>query len=165
MIENTLNAVLAAMDAEAERLDAFVEEQKRLGAAVRDRDWPGTERALLELEAASRLVHEAESARRAAWSELARELGDDPSEPAAVLALKSPEPWRSALLDGRRRLRVSAMRSRVENVGLSAWTDAARGMLGAALEELMPERRGRIYGRHGRTVASGDRPVVVDAAF
>ena len=57
------------------------------------------------------------------------------------------------------------MRARVENDALSAWTDASSGLLHGLLEELYPERRGRIYGRHGKAMASAERPVLLDAAY
>ncbi len=57
------------------------------------------------------------------------------------------------------------MRAKLENAALGDYAAASRDLLGAVLDELFPEKKGRIYGRSGRTIQPGHDSLLLNTAL
>ncbi len=161
-------ALAAAMEAEIAAFDAYVEAQRSFSDSVRARDWPALEGSMHRLESMTEHVAELENERSLAEAALRRELGIGPGEAGESfyrLALRVPEPERTALTDLYRRLKIGAMRAKFENSAVSDYAVGNRTLLAQVLEELFPDKKGRIYGKSGRAVQAGHDAILLDAAL
>jgi len=164
MSKLNLEGLMGAMRREAEAFDHYVEGQREFEKAMLARDWPGLERAMARLEGSSAEITDAEATRASFETFYRLETGIMTGSTTA-LAFAIPEPERSAFTDLHRRLRVAAMRARLENDSLGEYATASRNLLGAVLEELFPEKKGRMYGKSGRTVQPGHDALVLNTAL
>jgi hypothetical protein len=57
------------------------------------------------------------------------------------------------------------MRARLENEGLGDYAMASRDLLGAVLEELFPDKKGKIYGRSGKAIQRGHDALLLNTAL
>ncbi len=57
------------------------------------------------------------------------------------------------------------MRAKLENAALGDYAAASRDLLGAVLDELFPEKKGKIYGRSGRTIQPGHDALLLNTAL
>jgi len=164
MPHDTAETLIAAMAAEIACFEAYVASQRSFNSALRERDWIALQTAMELLDEISRTLADRESARAEAFECLRAELGCEASG-LYRLALLVPEPRRSDLIDLYRRLKIAAMRARFENASASDFASGNRDLLRAVLEELFPEKRGRIYGRSGRAVQPGLDSLVLNTAL
>ena len=163
-IVQSVTGLAAAMEGEIVCLEAYVEGQKTFAAALRDREWGTLQAAMDSLEAYARNLQAVESIRAGAEAALRREVGC-PDGGFYHLALSVPEPERTELTDLFRRLKIAAMRAKFENASASSFARENKDLLGAVLEELFPEKRGKIYGRSGRALPAGHDSLVLDTAL
>lgn len=158
-------ALIRSVLDEAAALEKYLEERKVLSDAIRRRDWSALQDVLLRIEGIALLAEATERNRSALWEEI---LADNalPSDSSVYrLALGVPEPERTMLSDAYRRLKVAALRARVENEALGEYVGETAGTIRSVVEELYPDQKGRIYGRSGHAVAAGARPIVLDTAL
>lgn len=149
----------------AQALDTFVDRQRAVTQAVRDKDWPALEAALREANRASEAVGMLEAERAGAWSHLLADLGLPPETTVFRASLALPLDQRSPLTDAYRALRLSALRARIENQALNDFVGSAASALATAIEEIFPGRKGRVYGKSGRPKAGAQGALVLNAAF
>jgi hypothetical protein len=164
MLADSISSLAIAMESEIAVFDAYVEGQKRFAGALRDRDWRGLQESMSLLEGISLRLSEIEGLRARAEAELRTETGCA-EESFYRLALFVTEPERTRLTDLYRRLKVGAMRARFENETAGQYAEGSRNLLGSVLEELFPEKKGKIYGRSGRAVQSGHDALVLNTAL
>lgn len=164
MANGRLASLVAAMEAEAEALDGYVEGQKDFAQAIRDRDWPRLQACMSRLQGLAEEIARIEADRAEAEAALRAELGCDEAG-FYRLAFHVSEPERSLLADLYRRLKIAAMRARLETASSGEYAAGSRELLGAVLEELFPEKKGRIYGRTGRAREPEAGAMVLNAAF
>lgn len=164
MLEGSISSLAAAMESEISVFDAYVEGQKRFAGALRDRDWRGLQESMSLLEGISLRLSEIETARAAAEAGLRAATGCK-EESFYRLALLVPEPERTRLTDLYRRLKIGAMRARFENETAGEYAEGSKNLLGSVLEELFPEKKGKIYGRSGRAVQAGQDALVLNTAL
>jgi hypothetical protein len=164
MAHEKLETLMTAMEREAEAFDNCIEAQRKFAQALESRDWPGLTRAMEALEERSREISRVEADRITAESFMRLDLG---LERGGILeiAMAISEPERTRLTDLHRRLRISAMRVRLENGSLGDYAAASRSLLGTVLEELFPEKKGNIYGKSGRVVHPGHDAILVNTAL
>lgn len=164
MAHDRMHSLITAMEQEAACLEEYALAQGNFGVALHGRDWPGLERSVHGLEDLAARVSALEAARAAAEASLRSALAlHDGGFYHLALALREPE--RSEALDLHRRLRVAAMRVRIENQAAGEYATGAHALIGAVLEELFPEKRGKIYGRSGRARETGRDALVLDTAL
>jgi len=164
MLEGSISSLAAAMESEISVFDSYVEGQKRFAGALRDRDWRGLQESMSLLEGISLRLSEIEGQRAKAEAELRAESGCA-EESFYRLALLVPEPERTRLTDLYRRLKIGAMRARFENETAGEYAEGSKNLLGSVLEELFPEKKGKIYGRSGRAVQAGHDALVLNTAL
>jgi hypothetical protein len=160
----SVTSLAAAMEGEIACLESYVEGQKRFAASLRDRDWQSLQSTMDGLEALSRHLAAIEAIRASAEESLRDEAGC-PDAGFYRLALAVAEPDRTRLTDLYRRLKIAAMRARFENNTTGSFALDTKELLGAVLEELFPEKRGRIYGRSGRAMPAGHDSLVLNTAL
>ena len=161
--ESVANLV-TSMEGEVACLEEYIIGQKAFSAALKDRgmDGPpgrhgwarGPVPQARGLRAPARPVRSRQSGPRLAA----------PTRDSTALALLIQEPERTCLTDLYRRLKLTAMRAKFENKASESYASGSRDLLGAILEELFPEKRGRIYGPSGRAVAAGHDSLVLNTA-
>ncbi len=166
----TAASLAAAIEGEIAGFDAYVEAQKAFSAALRGRDWPALQETTNLLESLAAHLGEVEAARAEAEAALRAALGLQPRSEGEMegfyrLISLLPEPERSALADLYRRLKICVMRAKFENRAAGDYATAQRALLGSVLEELFPEKKGRIYGRAGKTIQAGHDAILLDAAL
>jgi len=164
MPEDSLSSLAVAMESEIAVFDAYVEGQKRFAGALRDRDWRGLQESMSLLESISLRLSEIEGIRVRAEAALRKKTGCT-EEGFYRLALLVSEPERTRLTDLYRRLKIGAMRARFENETTGQYAEGSRDLLGSVLEELFPEKKGKIYGRSGRAVQAGHDALVLNTAL
>ncbi|HAE22873.1 MAG TPA: hypothetical protein DCG47_11190 [Spirochaetaceae bacterium] len=165
MDTNKLERFLNAATDLSSSLDAFVDEQRNVGKAVRAKDWAALEKALAQANGTSELVAFGEEERNQAWNELLAELGLPADSSVFRASLALPLAARASLTDSYRSLRLSAMRARIENDALGSFVGSSASILSKTIEELFPERKGRVYGKSGKPRALGSDALVLNAAF
>lgn len=161
----TLESFLDKTAALSVVLDRFVEEQRVVASAVRARNWLDLEESLKRSYATAEMATVAEQERVAAWETLVTDLGLPSDSSVFRVSLALPLAARSPLTDAYRLLRLSAMRARIENGALDSFVGTAESTLARTIEELFPGRKGRVYGKSGKTRAVGSDALVLDAAF
>jgi hypothetical protein len=142
-------------------LEGYVEVQKAFADALRERDWQALQACMNRLEEITSRLAEVEKTRAAAETVLREGCGCCEAG-FYHLALYVPEPERTALTDNYRKLKLSAMRARFENKSAGEYAKGSSELLGSVLEELFPEKKGRIYGRSGRPVMAGHDALVLN---
>lgn len=156
--------LVSSMEGEVDCLEEYIAGQKAFAAALRDREWVGLQAAMDELEALSRKLGDFELLRYQAEAAIRAET-ECIDQGFYRLALLIQEPERTALTDLYRRLKLTAMRAKFENNASESYASGSKDLLGAVLEELFPEKRGRIYGPSGRAVAAGHDSLVLNTAL
>jgi hypothetical protein len=152
------------MEEEIACLENYVEGQKAFALALRERDWPALQQAMDGLEVGSRRLAAIEEARALAEAALRSET-ECCDQGFYRLAMQVQEPERTALTDLFRKLKIEAMRAKFENGASGDYAEGSRVLLGAVLEELFPEKRGRIYGRSGRALPAGHDALLLNTAL
>lgn len=163
-LEDSVGSLAAAMENEVAVFDAYVAGQKRFATALRDRDWRALQESMSLLESISLRLSEIEERRAAAEAAL-REATGCAEEGFYRLALLVPEPDRTNLTDLYRRLKIGAMRARFENETAGEYAEGSKQLLGSVLDELFPDKKGKIYGRSGRTIQAGRDALVLNTAL
>ncbi|HOX33530.1 MAG TPA: flagellar export chaperone FlgN [Spirochaetales bacterium] len=162
--KETVIALAAAMRAEIACFEAFVAAERSFASALRDRDWGSLQTAMELIDDITRAIAEREGFRAEAFELLRTQLGCE-EEGLYRVALKVPEPERSELTDLFRKLKLAAMRARFESAAASDYANSNRELLRAVLEELFPEKKGRIYGRTGQVAQPGLDSLLLNRAF
>jgi len=164
MPKETVQTLAAAMRAEIACFEAFVAAERSFSSALRDRDWIALQTAMDLIDEITRALADREGVRAQSFELLRAELGCE-EEGLYRVALRVEEPDRTELTDLFRRLKLSAMRARFESAATSDYAMSNRELLRAVLEELFPEKRGRIYGRSGQAVQPGLDALLLNASF
>jgi hypothetical protein len=158
-------ALIQSVLDETAALEKYLDERKVLADAIRRRDWPELQDVLLRIEGIALLAEATEHSRSALWDEILAEMGLPASSSVYRVGLGVPEPERGLLSSAYRKLKVAALRARVENEALGEYVGETADTIRSVVEELYPDQKGRIYGRSGRAVAAGNRPIVLDTAL
>jgi hypothetical protein len=158
-------ALIQSVLDETAALEKYLDERKVLSDAIRRRDWPELQDVLLRIEGIALLAEATEHARAALWNEVLVDSGLPADSSVYRVGLGVPEPERSNLSSAYRRLKVAALRARIENEALGEYVGETAGTIRSVVEELYPDQKGKIYSRSGRAIAAGARPIVLDTAL
>ncbi|HUX41863.1 MAG TPA: flagellar export chaperone FlgN [Rectinemataceae bacterium] len=156
--------LVAAIEGEIAGFEACVAIQKDFEKAIEARNWPALENAMACLDEGLAEIGRLEE-RRASAEALFRASIGAPGAGIPGLLFHVTEPARSQLSDLHRRLRVAAMRVRLENASIGEYARSSRDLLGEVLRELFPEKKGKIYGRSGRAVEPGHDAILLNTAM
>ncbi|HOX92142.1 MAG TPA: hypothetical protein PLC54_04410 [Spirochaetales bacterium] len=160
-----LDAFISATATLRAALDRFVDEQRTVSQAVRVRKWAELEQAMAKAGRCAAQVSAAETGRDKAWYALLESLALPPGTTVARASMELPVELRASLSDAYRELRLSAMRARIENQALETFVGVEGSTLTRVIEELYPMRKGRIYGKSGKTKEASPVSMVLNTAF
>jgi ribosomal protein L16 Arg81 hydroxylase len=164
MPKETVETLAQAMRAEIACFEAFVAAERSFSSALRDRDWGALQTAMSLIDEITRALADREGVRAESFELLRSEVGCE-EEGLYRVALCVEEPERSELTDLFRRLKIAAMRARFESAATNDYATSNRELLRAVIEELFPEKRGRIYGRSGHVTQPGLDAVLLNTSF
>jgi hypothetical protein len=137
--------------------------QDKVRNAVINREWTNFEEYIGELNAAGGQFAILEAEREGLFPP-AGGTGDEKSRfYAAVSTL--PAGQRNELTGIYRNLKMEAIKVRLSNEAFLAYLAEAKTTLAAFLDLAFPDRGGRIYTRHGRTLSQDMRSVVLNRSF
>ncbi|HAP43881.1 MAG: hypothetical protein A2087_02285 [Spirochaetes bacterium GWD1_61_31] len=146
-------------------LDYFVEQQRGMSGAIRQRTWPQLERAMQQANLAATMVAEAEAGRCRLWQDLLQELKLPANSDSTSVCAAVPSAYRSLVTGACRGLRGATSRAKLENEALRAFSGGMADNLAKVINELFPDKRGTIYGKTGSKRVAGQAPIVLDTAF
>jgi hypothetical protein len=138
------------MDREADLFGGLVAELDRLEASFAAKDWTASLVVAQGLDATARRIEAAETGRAGLVADLAAALGLPAGSPLALIVGRLAPEARGALEQSGRRLRTEVFRLKTVTGRLRYAAETLAGTLGRVLEDILPGRRGRIYGPQGR---------------
>ncbi len=150
------------MTEETGLLARYARLEEQLPAATMNRDWPGLERFLAEMEELAGLIEAAEDRREACYRELKRSLRLREEDDFHRLARSLPEESRQGLVESYRHLKIEGVRVRSAAARMGHYFRAVAGAVNGALGELIPHRKGRLYSRRGQTRQAPVDSFIVD---
>ena len=150
------------LNQEVELLESFARQEQKLQDAIVDREWDRLEGIVNEMSDASQSVLSVEQERHDSYTRVRQEVGcpSDVGFYDFVAHLDLAD--RMEVSELYRRLKVAVMRVQALTGGIGSYITSATSAIRDVLDELYPERKGRIYSRAGHHAAPDDRAMVVD---
>ena len=145
-----VGALREGMDREARLFSGLVADLDRLGASFKAKDWTGSLVVAQGLDEMARRIERAEAERAAAVADLAAALGMAAGTSLAAIVGRLEPSERQQLEESGRRLRTAVFRLKTATGRLRYSAEALSGTFERLLEGILPNRRGKIYGRQGR---------------
>jgi hypothetical protein len=145
---------------QVETLEMIANCERLMQAALLVKDWPSLDTLIRETASCTGEVEALEKKRHRMYRQL---IGSDESPGGLAGFLETlPETERKTLSDLYRRLRIAVMNIQSVTTGIDAYVEAAGTTTREVLEEIFPERRGRIYSRSGASSAGKGTALVLD---
>lgn len=107
-------------------------------------------------------IEEIEAKRDATFQGLAASLGLSPYTHFSTMAGRLPVEDRCGLEESYRRLRAAVVRFRISVNRLRYLASTLSETMGRVLEEVLPNRKGRMYSRKGRAALAAASPLLVN---
>jgi hypothetical protein len=150
------------LNREVELLESFAREEQKLQSAIVDREWDRLEYIVNEMSEASERVLAVETERHECYTRVREELGCEAQDSFYDFASRLELGDRMEISELYRRLKVAVMRVQALTGGIGSYITSATSAIRDVLDELYPQRKGRIYSRAGHHTAPDDRAMVVD---
>jgi len=146
-----------------ERLGAA---QEVVSQAVFSRDWTDMDALFKRLDEYGTEFEELEKERMGLLSELSTILGFEEEKPGfyALTTRLDPE-LRRQMTDLYRRLKLDVLKIRISNENLNQYITSNRSVISEFLQAAFPDRKGKLYSRHGREIHSEMRSIVLDRSL
>jgi len=146
-----------------ERLEAA---QKVVSETVFSRDWTDMDALFTRLDEYGKEFESLEKERAKLFSELGRELGFEQEKPGFyALATRLDPETRREMTDLYRRLKLDVLKIRLANENLHHYIASNRSIISDFLQAAFPDRKGKLYSRHGREVHAEMRSIVLDRSL
>jgi hypothetical protein len=152
------------IDAEMRVLSAIVGVQGDLRGAVVNKKWADFEGFQDSLKAAGDKLTELE-AERARLFPAEHEPGNNGSTAFYTFILRFSSEERDFLSGLYRQLKLLSAKVRYENDALNQYLGETCAVVSLFLEAAFPDRRGKLYSRHGTTRSADMRSMVLDRRF
>lgn len=137
-------------------------EERILADAVVAKDWPSLDRVIRVMDGYSRKIVHADEQRARVYDALRSRLGLREGGLFSDVLDAIPFESREQLSNLFRELKIAVMRVRSLTGGVETYVESSNQTLRSVLQELYPERKGRLYSRSGATTEHADTPVVVN---
>jgi hypothetical protein len=147
------------MKEEAENLEALSILEEKLRHSVISRDWDSLDGTLREVKTMSEKVAQAEQIRAVVYQKIKRSCQAGPDEGFHELLSRVPGEERGNLGALHTRLRFAVEKVKCLTGGIDTYIRAAADTMDTILEEVLPDRRNRIYSRTGEALGSS-RPLM-----
>lgn len=137
-------------------------EERILADAVVAKDWPTLDRVIRVMNEYSEEIVRADELRSRTYDALRSRIGLPSGGLFSELLDSIPSESREQLSELFRELKVAVMRVRSLTGGVDAYVESSNTTLRSVLQELYPERKGRLYSRSGASTEHAETPVVVN---
>ncbi len=138
------------LEREMELLDYFVDEEEKLRLFVNRKDWIGVDSALRELQGLSADIVQREQERMEVFEEFCRTVGRSPEETFYRITAELDSPALRGVLNSHyRSIKVSLLRLKGVTTGLGQFVADKEKSIQDILGEVVPQSRGKTYGRDG----------------
>ncbi|TVR59469.1 MAG: hypothetical protein EA426_07080 [Spirochaetaceae bacterium] len=137
-------------------------EERTLADAVVAKDWPTLDRVIRVMNEYSEEIVRVDEERSRTYDALRSRLGLRSVGLFSELLDSVPFESREHLSHLFRELKIAVMRVRSLTGGVDAYVESSNTTLRSVLQELYPERKGRLYSRSGASTEHPDTPVVVN---
>ena len=157
-----LESLKQEMRSEIDMLAEFVRLEESLGGMVTRRDWPSMEEALATLNEMSVRIETTEGRRHEVYTDLKETLsnGDEASFRDVLSSLPASET--NTLRELQTEMRSTLVRVKSLSNGLIYYLSCMRESTSRILEEVFPQRKGKIYSSSGRTRDNLEQPRLVN---
>ena len=161
-----MNAVQAtsvfkdALHLQSVLLDSLSREEGRLQVAVLEKDWIALEESIRTMRVLAADIEECEMRRNEGYRNLKASLGLKSDDSFYDVLSRLPLEERQELAGLYRQLRIGISKVRSITDGIDAYVTATVGTMRDILDEIFPERKGKIYSRSG-SVAVAEAPSLV----
>jgi len=163
-----MNAVKAttifkeALHLQGALLDNLSREEARLQLAVLQKDWIALEETVRVMRVISADIESCELRRTEGYGSLKASLGLSPEDSFYDVLSRLPLEDRQELATLYRQLRIGIAKVRSITDGIDAYVSATVGTMRDILDEIFPERKGKIYSRSGSVSSSDTSSMVVN---
>jgi glycyl-tRNA synthetase beta subunit len=140
--------------------------QDAVRAAVMNRDWTDFETLLASLQEYCDQFETLEAERVRFFSVSQKtSSGNDEKTGFYTITARFPEAERSALSAAYRTLKLETLRMRLTNNSLLEYLNEAKNAVDSFFEAVFPDRKGRLYSRHGVRKPADMRSMVLNHSF
>ncbi len=154
--------LITLIEREIVLLQGMAAAERRLQKAVIGRDWASVDETIRGMELVSEEIVATESRRHDVFEDCCRRIGAAGNNAFFGLLAAVPPPTRSRLSSLYRELKVAVLAVRSITDGIDAYVTSTMRTLNGVIEELFPERRGKIYSGTGSVDKQGHTALVVD---
>ncbi len=138
------------LEREKELLDYFVDEEEKLRLFVNRKDWIGVDSVLRELQGLSDDIAAREQERVEVYEDFCRAVGRSPEESFYRITAELDSPALRGVLNSLyRNIKVSLLRLQGVTTGLGQFVADKEKTIQDILGEVVPQSRGKTYGRDG----------------
>ncbi len=150
------------MRSEIDMLAEFVRLEESVSGMVTRRDWSSMEETLATLNEMSARIEKTEGRRHEVYTDLKETLfaGDEVSFRDVLSPLPASET--KTLMELQKEMRSTLVRVKSLSNGLIYYLSCMRESTSRILEEVFPQRKGKIYSSSGRTRDNIDQPRLVN---
>ena len=160
--ESGLRDLKQSMKREVELLEAFATEEQKLQNAIVEREWERLEEIVDTMSTASEEVLEAETERHRCYTTAHAEAGCGDEESFYDFVSRLDLGERTEISELYRRLKIAVMRVQALTGGIGSYVTSATTAVREILDELYPQRKGRIYSSGGHHSSPDERALVLD---
>lgn len=150
---------------ESSVLADFITAQSDMRTAIFDRDWLLLQNAYEKASRYAETVTICEKNRYQAWERLCNASGLPGTASRQELLACIPEPYNAMIRDAVLNIKIMATRAKIENDALRAFAQSASESIGAIMQELFPEQKGKLYGKRGTLLYAESMPIVIDTSL
>ncbi|AEJ19260.1 flagellar export chaperone FlgN [Gracilinema caldarium] len=157
---------IALLQKEIALLERLAFAQDVVSQAVCSRDWTDIDALFKRLDEYNKEFDALEKDRSQLFIELSQALGFDQEKPGFyVLATRLDPENRRQMTDLYRRLKLDVLKIRLSNDTLQHYIATNRAVISEFLQAAFPDRKGKLYSRHGREIHAEMRSIVLDRSF
>uniref|UniRef100_A0A7C3IL03 Flagellar protein FlgN n=1 Tax=Gracilinema caldarium TaxID=215591 RepID=A0A7C3IL03_9SPIR len=157
---------ISILQKEIALLERLAAAQDVVSQAVFSRDWTDMDALFKRLEEYSNEFEALEKERTSIFSGLGRELGFEHERLSFyTLATRLEQETRRQMTDLYRRLKLDILKIRLANENLNQYIATNRSVISEFLQAAFPDRKGKLYSRHGREIHAEMRSIVLDRSL
>lgn len=157
---------ISILQQEIALLERLAAAQDVVSQAVFSRDWSDLDALFKRLDGYNKEFDTLEWQRTMIFEELGQELGfvNERLGFYAIATRLEPE-IRRQMTDLYRRLKLDVLRIRLANENLQHYITSNRMVISEFLKAAFPDRKGKLYSRHGKEIHSEMRSIVLDRSL
>ncbi len=165
MNHDRIDCFCQVMRKEAALFEIILAEEKLMTLAIRERKWESLEKAIRGIDALEGELAQVESEREGIFDILKKDAGLGADANFYTWAVRLPTDIRDGITELYRCLKSRAMAARAQGTAIAGYLTESRTVLAGIMEELFPQRRGKIYDKRGGHRESEMTKVILDQAY